>query len=704
METAPKFRVDLVEYDQASSGSRSNVILRDPLTDKYYRLSRYEFDLLSELDGRITIEQAVEKQKTAGQYYAIKDAQAIVAKAAQLGLVLGTRYGTAAMQRDLKQRMKAAKRAKYLSSVYFLFIPVWNPDRFLERTVWFFRLIANRWTGYVAAIATTIALYLVIAGLPRIRLEFLFFFNLENLLFLWVTIALTKIIHEFAHAYTAKSFGLRVPDMGIAFLIFFPCLYCNTTDAWQLADRRQRIAISAAGILAEAVLAVISTFVWYFSKPGLLNSLSFYLMAVSLGSTVLFNANPLMRFDGYFMLIDFLKMPNLATNSLRHVKYLFLNRVLGNDTVTTPARDESDGFTFTTYGIAAFLYRVFLYVSIAIGVYYRFDKTLGIVLAVLAVGLFVIRPVYMGAMTLFRTRRQLQPRWNGVAVFAAIIFVTCVLVCTPWSSKSVYPCFVASRKVQKLTVPLHTMVKEVSVRDGDPVKAGDVLFRLDPSLLNLKLYQKSIERDLIEREIRFLLLKDDSLAKADPKHVQLRQADADMHLLHDKLRLAQDSIVAPFDGVVTGLDVRLQEGFMPGEGSVVGELQSLSEEVVYGLVPATDIHKVRKGAEVELWFPVREGRIIKGKIDLIKAYSEVDLKNSPFSSRVGGELATEVRGKHAQDAPLEAQYACAVFLADESQPLPIGITGRMAMTSPPRSLLTRVRENLWRTFNRESLL
>ena len=106
--------------------------------------------------------------------------------------------------------------------------------------------------------------------------EFLFFFNLHNLLYLWVTLGITKLVHEFAHAYRAKSFGLRVPQMGVAFLIFFPCLYCNTTQAWQLADRKERISISVAGIVAEGALAshgvlrLVFLTSWYSEFAGVL--------------------------------------------------------------------------------------------------------------------------------------------------------------------------------------------------------------------------------------------------------------------------------------------------------------------------------------------------------------------------------------------------------------------------------------------------
>jgi len=704
MESPPKFRVDLTVHYQSDSGGKRRVVLKDPISEKYFRLSEYEFNLLRTLDGAITVEQAVEKLKRAGHHYSLEDARAITVKAAELGLVLGTKFGSSVFQRSLKSRMEQAKRARYLSSVYFLFIPLVDPDRFLTRTLWLFELVANRFTGLLAALAAPGALYLIISGIPRIQTEYLFFFNWWNLLYLWITIAVTKLVHEFSHAYMAKRYGLHVPEMGLAFLIFFPCLYCNTTDAWQLADRKQRIAISAAGIIAEGVVAVISTYVWYFSQPGIVNSLAFYLMAVSFLSTVIFNGNPLLKFDGYFVLADLLDMPNLSPNSLKYVKYLFLNVVMGNSLVPNPAQTNRDTFIFTIYGISAFVYRIVLYTSIVVGVYFRFDKVLGILLALLAMGLFIFRPLWLGVKSLYRSRREIRPRPSGLIVLAAIVAVASVPLMIPWSSRSVYPCFMGSAKVRKLTVPLHTLVKKVYIRDGSVVNEGDILFQLDTTGLALKLRQQVIRRAIIRKEIQLLLLDEKSIGEAGGKEIELQQVEDEIELLKDQFELAQSSITAPFDGVVTNLDYRLQEGFQPGEGVVVGETQSPEDCIVHALIPAADVHKVVRGQQVEILFPVGSGRILRKRIDSIRSYGERDLRNSPFSSRFGGELATEVRGEKQKDAPLEAQYDCSIHIDNRRDPIRLGMTGRMAVSSAPGSVVTRLFDSVFRIFNRESFL
>jgi len=678
-------------------------VLKDPVSQHFFRLTNYEYRFLSTLDGTMSAEQAIEHLKGDGYSYSADDAKAIVGKAAREGLLLGTRFGTAAFQLDLKSRMVQARRNQRLSSIYFLFIPVLNPDRFLEKTLWLFKLLCNRWTALLAALTVPGAVYLIVSGIPKIERELLFFFNLTNLLYLWLTIALTKLIHEFAHAYTAKRFGLHVPQMGIAFLIFFPCLYCNTTDAWQLADRRQRMAISGAGVIAEAVLASIATYFWYFSKPGIVNSISFYLMGVAFVSTLLFNGNPLLKFDGYFILSDYLRMPNLYQKSFAHIKYLFMNKGLGITTYSKVANNSGENFAFTSYGLASFAYRMVLYMGIVAGVYYRFDKRVGLILALLAFGLFVVRPVFRGLVSLWRHRMLIRPRPASSLLLCGAVGIALGLVLVPIPRNSVYPCYLDSDRKQKLTVPLHTWVKEVYVQESTAVTRDEILYRLDTSFLKLTLSKKETSRDIIKAELELLLLQEQTRAEAPSKEIELLQAQDEIEDIKRQLDLARNGSRAPFSGVVTRIDPKMKPGFQPGEGAVVGEIESVTDCTVHALIPEDDLEKAEPGRSVRVWFPVDGGLEFERTIVGVKQFSERDLSESSFSSRVGGELATEVKDRGQKDVPLEAQYICSVSFPNGNLRIPLGMTGRLVVASPPRSIATMVIDGMARTFNRESL-
>jgi putative peptide zinc metalloprotease protein len=420
-EVKLKFRPDIVRHWFDERGGGRSLVLEDPVANRFFRISPYELELLKVLDGTRSLTEAIERLRLHGRHFTVEHATRLVEQFARAGLLLGTQYGSSKYQAFLKNRMASVAKQRSLTRLYFLFIPILNPDRFLDRTLWLWRLLVNRFTAALFALLVPGAIYLLISGVSRIAGQFSFFFNLQNLLVLWIALAVMKLVHEFSHAYTAKGLGLRVPEMGIAFLIFFPCLYCNTTTAWQLADRKQRMSIAAAGVISEAVVAVIATYIWYFSKPGLVNSVAFFLMAVSLISSLLFNGNPLLKFDGYFILTDWLRMPNLQQRAFGRIRYLFFNKVLGMEAVQVGRTEFKERLIQITYGVSAFIYRIFLYTGIVIGVYYRFDKTVGAILGLLAFLLFVARPIVMGGANLVKNRSELGFRPRGLLVFALIL-------------------------------------------------------------------------------------------------------------------------------------------------------------------------------------------------------------------------------------------------------------------------------------------
>ncbi|MBI4963665.1 MAG: efflux RND transporter periplasmic adaptor subunit [Desulfomonile tiedjei] len=703
MFTHPRFRTDLEIFEQKDGAGHKIVVLKDPVARKYFRLSHYEYRFLGKLDGTLSAKKAATELEEAGYYYCDGDINQILARAAQTGLLLGTAFGTARHQLATKRGIEQLRHRQRWASVYFLFIPLINPDPFLERTVKYFNVLFNKWTAIVPLVALPGAVYLIVSGMPRIQQEFLFFFNLENLVYLWVTVAITKLAHEFSHAYTAKRFGLHVPEMGVAFLIFFPCLYCNTTEAWELADRRQRMAISAAGVVAEAVLAVFAAYVWYFSRPGVINSVAFYLMGVSLLSTLLINGNPLLKFDGYFLLADYLRLPNLYQKAFAYIRHLFMNRVLGISNVPDPARTARERMIFGFYGFGSFTYRIFLYLGIIAGVYYRFDKTLGIILAVLAFALFLVRPAWTGTARLFNLRDNIHIRFRGALVLACCLLLLAAAFFVPIATNSIYPCYLDAGQKQKIAVPQHTWVDEVRVREGMPVARGTVMFQLDTSVLRLNLVKQEVDRDIIKKELDLLLLDDRRRAEIPSKEIELHQVEDEIRRTNRHLAEAEGGVVAPFDGVVTKLNPKMKKGFQPGEGVIVGELESLSDLAVHALIPERSLSQVHVGQRVRVWFPVAGGKEFEAKVSGIRQFSEKDLSESPFSSRFGGELATEVRSHDQKDSPLESQYNLSVLFDHPEANIPLGMTGRLVVGSPAQSIAGRIVDHVAQTLNREAL-
>ncbi len=184
------------------------------------------------------------------------------------------------------------------------------------------------------------------------------FFRGDNLLWLAVALAFVKIVHELAHGLTCKHFGAECTELGLLLLVFTPCLYCNVSDAWTLPNKWQRMLVSAAGILAELGLAALATFVWRWTEPGALHALSVRVVLICSVSTLLLNGNPLMRYDGYYLLSDWLEIPNLQSQAADALRRLASRLFLGVDLSTSHLEPASISPGLALYGLASLLYRV----------------------------------------------------------------------------------------------------------------------------------------------------------------------------------------------------------------------------------------------------------------------------------------------------------------------------------------------------------
>jgi putative peptide zinc metalloprotease protein len=190
--------------------------------------------------------------------------------------------------------------------------------------------------------------------------DFQSFFNWHTIFYFWISLAIIKVIHEFGHGLTAKHFGGEVHEMGMLFLVLTPALYCDVTDSWLLPNKWKRIWISAAGIYVECFLASIATFVWWNTEEGLVNSLSLATMFICSVNTILFNANPLLRYDGYYVMADWLEIPNLRIKSTQFFAYLVQEKVLGLEIPVQSYMPRSRRILFVTYSVCSYIYRWFV--------------------------------------------------------------------------------------------------------------------------------------------------------------------------------------------------------------------------------------------------------------------------------------------------------------------------------------------------------
>jgi putative peptide zinc metalloprotease protein len=265
------FRKDITFVEQDNDNGHKTIVLKNPVSETFFRLSDYEFRLIKQFDGKKSFQRVLEALRSQGLSYEPRNAEAILAKASSAGLMLGSPLSDSDYLANLRHRINEVNRLrKYLSPIS-LYVPLGNPDRFLDKWLWIFNTLFSRYTLILWVSLGLYSVYVISGSLTRIHAQHLSLMNAWDLLMLWPAIAASRLIHEMGHALVAKRYGVRVKTIGIAVLFFFPLPYCDTTDAWKLKSQRQRIWIGAAGITAEMILACISSLIWFFSKPGTLN-------------------------------------------------------------------------------------------------------------------------------------------------------------------------------------------------------------------------------------------------------------------------------------------------------------------------------------------------------------------------------------------------------------------------------------------------
>ena len=265
-------------------------------------------------------------------------------------------------------RAQGKKLSKSLSSlgmlIFYFKVPLFDPDVLLFHLN---RRLGFLWTRTWLAIEITlisVALWTVFNNMPKLHESFGSLLTLHNIFLLWLTTMAVKVFHEFGHGLACKHFGGEVHEMGAAFILLSPFLFCDATDSWMFAKKHRKLIVTMGGIYVELFIAAVAALVWANTDRGALNQVSYNIMVVASITTLLFNANPLMRFDGYYALADLLDVPNLREKARRYVLACVTTMTVGGAPTHEMIEIQEDGLVrriiFTLFAIASYLYTYFI--------------------------------------------------------------------------------------------------------------------------------------------------------------------------------------------------------------------------------------------------------------------------------------------------------------------------------------------------------
>lgn len=477
--TRPRMRPSLKYSFQEFSGKRF-CLIEDPLTSSFHRIGLAEYRFLTYLDGEITFSEAYARASlsSAAEALSEREALALVGWLVETGLA---DFGTATNLPLLTEKAdeKRWKFFKQFLNVLFLRFPLGRPDPWLERLFpWASRLCGRAFLAVWGLV--------VLIGLAQVFWNWDHFTqSSEGVLaptnWLWLGLVWIglKLVHEFWHGLVCKHFGGEVREAGVMFIFFLPVGYVDATSSWRFPSKWQRIFVASAGMYIELFLAAIAAIIWGNTETGLLNTIAYNAMFTASVVTLLFNANPLMRFDGYFILADYLEIPNLAPRSQELLKKLAKKYLLGILHIDPPHWRDREEMTLLIYGVLSLIWRVLIMVALLIAASYLFGGG-GLILAIVAGGLW-LGPMLWKFIDYLRVGGTYdKPEWRTVALrCGGGLAVLLLLSFFPWPVTLKAPAVVEFGDVAIIRAECPGFIRKVHVRHKQNVSADFPLISME---------------------------------------------------------------------------------------------------------------------------------------------------------------------------------------------------------------------------------
>lgn len=358
-----RLRVDIIVRRQFFKHEEFYV-LKDPLALTYFRLKPEEAYIISQLDGKRSL---LEVQRRVNARYpnnprSLEELAAFVNQLSLGGLLNQNAGRFVENARRTASRGLLAAWAKIIGTALFFKIPLVDPSPWIGDLAHALRFVWTKWFVGAAVALFAWSLGLVWFNTSAFSADMLDFFSASNLGLLYVAIIITKTLHEFGHATTCRHFGGEVHEMGVCFMFFTPCGYVDASDAWMMRERRHKVYVTMAGVFTELMVACIAAHFFLFLPEGLARGIAFNVMLVASVNTIIFNANPLMRFDGYYLMCDLLEIPNLRNKAIGYCSFQLQRIFLGyrNRQQEESFIHDAEGKVFLFYAVAAYAYMIFI--------------------------------------------------------------------------------------------------------------------------------------------------------------------------------------------------------------------------------------------------------------------------------------------------------------------------------------------------------
>lgn len=572
-------------------------VLEDTAGGRQFRFNRDAEALIVSMDGTRTVEQIWERaSETLGD--AAPTQNQVIRLLSQLhasDLLLCDLPPDTAQLFERQRRVTRSRWKQMIMNPLSLRLPLFDPDRFLQRALPWTRPLFTPAFAVVWLATVVFACLLAVKHWPALSAHATEqALTPGNLLLLLVLYPIVKVLHELGHGLATKMWGGSVHEIGVMFLLFMPVPYVNASAASAFPERHRRMIVGAAGIAVEVLIAALALFVWVNVQPGPVRDAALNLMLIGGVSTVLFNGNPLMRFDAYYVLADAVGIPGLAARANRYYLYLVQRYLFELRNADSPVGAPGERGWFIAYGFASFVYRIALSIVIILFLSAHYF-VVGVALAIWTCFTQIALPLLKGARFVLTSpqlknnrRRAVVGAFGGVAL---LLLLLCALP-VPLSTHAQGVIWLPEQA--QIRAGADGFVEEVLAADGARVQPGDALVRISDPDVELQL--QALEAERLEVELRYFGVLEKDRVAAEGMRQKLRAAEGVLQRMRE--RASEQIIRASGEGVVMIIDRANLAGRFVKQGEVIGFVVDWNMLTARVVVRQSDIGLIRRGGGV----------------------------------------------------------------------------------------------------------
>jgi putative peptide zinc metalloprotease protein len=637
----PRLRAH-VEVHRHDYQGQTWFIFEDKASGRHHRFNAAAFRMIGLLDGERTVNEAWQQlNDQLGDFAPAQDE--VIQLLGQLHSA-DLLHANAAMDlEELLQRQgqyKQSKTRQRFSNPLSQKFPLWDPDDFLERHLpkvsWLFNpAAALAWLSVVLAASLMAAMHWhELTG--NIVVNALSPYNLTLLFLLYPAI---KILHELGHAFTAKLEGGEVHEMGIIFMMFIPVPYINVSTVTSFRSKYKRMLVGAAGIIVELLLASLALFIWLITEPGLIRDIAFNIMLIGGVSSLFFNGNPLLKYDGYYVLADAIDIPNLLQRSAKYWGYLCQRYLFSLKQITSPAYTSLESAWFIVYGILSTTYRMALLWFIIVYVTDKFFA-IGVVLALWMVITQVLLPLFNMLRFIAASPSLQKKRYRVIGSCSVLLAILMMLIfIVP------FPCYTLAEGI--VWVPDNAQLKAESDGFSGPlltennnnrIESGTSILQLEDPFLQTQVEIQQAK--LKELEANYRAEKFNDLVKAQIVKEQIPAAQAE--LAHAQKKVQSMQVKSGTQGQLLIPDAEDLPGQFLKQGDLIGYVLNDSLPIVRTVIAQGDMGKLQAGTErVQIRLANHIGRVIPAKIVRVTPEATNRLPSPALATSAGGRMVLD---------------------------------------------------------------